>query len=148
MVHKAAAKFAGAGDNVDISVLGLEPSVFRIGSILCDPEQPTRAASKFKAQIAVFSLEVPITRGFPVLLHSQSMNEPATISRLLGLLDPSTGEIKQRRPRCLNERVTASVEIETQHPVCLELFRDFKQLGRFMLRYSGRTIAAGIVTEM
>lgn len=40
------------------------------------------------------------------------------------------------------------IEIEFERPVCLELYKDFKDLGRFMLRYSGSTIAAGLVEEV
>lgn len=40
------------------------------------------------------------------------------------------------------------VEIQTQRPVSLELYKDYKELGRFMLRYVGSTIAAGVVTEV
>lgn len=44
--------------------------------------------------------------------------------------------------------MNAIVEIQTQRPVSLELYKDFKELGRFMLRYVGSTIAAGVVTEV
>ena len=50
--------------------------------------------------------------------------------------------------RCLVKNTTAVVEIEVDRPVCIELYSDFKDLGRFMLRSSGTTIAAGIVTEV
>lgn len=44
--------------------------------------------------------------------------------------------------------MNAIVEIQTQRPVSLELYKDYKELGRFMLRYGGSTIAAGVVTEV
>lgn len=43
---------------------------------------------------------------------------------------------------------SAIVEIEVDRPVCLELYSNFKDLGRFMLRSSGTTVAAGLVTEV
>lgn len=43
---------------------------------------------------------------------------------------------------------TALVEIEPTRSVCVELYKDFKELGRFMLRSGGSTIAAGIVTDI
>jgi elongation factor 1 alpha-like protein len=43
---------------------------------------------------------------------------------------------------------SAIVEIEIDRPVCLELYSNFKDLGRFMLRASGTTVAAGLVTEV
>lgn len=50
--------------------------------------------------------------------------------------------------RCLSKGMNAIVEIQTQRPVSLELYKDYKELGRFMLRYVGSTIAAGVVTEV
>lgn len=44
--------------------------------------------------------------------------------------------------------MNAVVEIQTQRPISLELYKDYKELGRFMLRYVGSTIAAGVVTEV
>lgn len=50
--------------------------------------------------------------------------------------------------RLLTKGQNALVELQTQRPVALELYKDFKELGRFMLRYSGSTVAAGVVTEV
>jgi translation elongation factor EF-1alpha len=50
--------------------------------------------------------------------------------------------------RCLTKNMSAVVEIELSAPVCLELYRDCRDLGRFMLRHAGATIAAGLVTEV
>ena len=43
---------------------------------------------------------------------------------------------------------SAVVEIEFERAMCLELFSEFKDLGRFMLRNGGHTIAAGVVEEV
>jgi len=40
------------------------------------------------------------------------------------------------------------VEITTASPVCIETYAESKELGRFMLRAGGITIAAGMVTDI
>ena len=50
--------------------------------------------------------------------------------------------------RCLTKNTSAIIELELERPVCIELFDDFKDLGRFMLRYAGTTIAAGLVKQV
>ena len=50
--------------------------------------------------------------------------------------------------RCLTKNSTAVVELEIARPVCLELYQDYRELGRFMLRSEGSTIAAGLVTKV
>ena len=39
------------------------------------------------------------------------------------------------------------VEMTTEVPVCLDLYTNVKELGRFMLRTGGKTIAGGMVVE-
>ena len=50
--------------------------------------------------------------------------------------------------RCLAKNTSAIIEVEFDRPLCVELYKDFKDLGRFMLRYSGVSIAAGLITEV
>ena len=50
--------------------------------------------------------------------------------------------------RFLAKHSNAVVELQTARPVCMELFKDNKVLGRIMLRYGGKTIAAGVITEV
>lgn len=40
------------------------------------------------------------------------------------------------------------VEISVSRPICIEEYKDVRELGRFMLRASGLTVAAGIVTQV
>ena len=43
--------------------------------------------------------------------------------------------------------MTAVVQVEVTRPVCVEVYSECKDLGRFMLRNSGTTVAAGVVTK-
>jgi len=147
-LHNESVDYAIAGDNVDIGINGIEIQNISLGNFLCDPENPIPMTSHFKSQIVTFTMQRPIIKGQIVEIHYQNLNQPATITALLGILDKATGEIKKKNPRSLGDATTASVEITTHSPVCLEKYSDFKQLGRFTVRESGRTIAAGIVSEM
>lgn len=54
----------------------------------------------------------------------------------------------KKKPRCLPKNSSAIIEITTQNSVCMELYKDIKQLGRIMLRVEGTTIAAGLITKI
>lgn len=83
------------------------------------------------------------------MLHLGSLNEPASLTKLVEVLDKSTGEVVKRSPRCLTKGMTAKVQIKlSQRTIPLETFKDNKQLGRIMLRKGGETVAAGVVTEV
>lgn len=48
--------------------------LFSIGCIFCDPKEPIRACTRFRAKILLFNIEVPITKGFPVRTFSLRSN--------------------------------------------------------------------------
>lgn len=137
-----------AGDQVSVTLSGVEMQNVAVGYILCDPIRPVPIASKFEARIVIFNVTIPITRGFSVVLHHQSLVEPAVISKIIAQLHKSTGEIVKKHPRCLGNNSSASVEISTSRPIALELYCDCKELGRIMLRTGGVTIAAGLITRI
>ncbi|KAM6915413.1 HBS1-like protein [Xenentodon cancila] len=147
-LHDDALDWAAAGDHVSLTVTGMDIIKINVGCVFCDPKKPIRVCSRFRARILLFNIEVPVTQGFPVLLHYQTVSEPATIRKLVSVLHKSSGEVLKKKPKCLNKGMNAVVDIQTQRPVSLELYKDFKELGRFMLRYVGSTIAAGVVTEI
>lgn len=139
---------AFAGDHVIISLLGGDINKVTTGSVLCDLSQPIKATSRFQARIVTFNIEIPITKGFPVILHEQSLSEQAVIRKLVSQLHKSTGQVVKKRPRCITKNSSAVIELEVNRPVCIELYKDMRELGRFMLRSGGTTIAAGVVTEI
>ncbi|XP_061563298.1 HBS1-like protein isoform X1 [Cololabis saira] len=147
-LHDEALDWAAAGDHVSLTVTGMDIIKINVGCVFCDPKEPIRACTRFRARILLFNIEVPVTQGFPVLLHYQTVSEPATIRKLVSVLHKSSGEVLKKKPKCLSKGMNAVVEIQTQRPVSLELYKDYKELGRFMLRYVGSTIAAGVVTEI
>lgn len=54
-----------------------------------------------------------------------------------------------RSPRRLLRRNTAGVvEIQTDRPICLDLYERTRDLGRIALRSAGKTVAVGIVTML
>uniref|UniRef100_A0A7N6BDD2 HBS1-like protein n=1 Tax=Anabas testudineus TaxID=64144 RepID=A0A7N6BDD2_ANATE len=124
-LHDEALDWAAAGDHVSLTVTGMD--IIKIN----------------KTSFTFITLISCV-----VLLHYQTVSEPATIRKLVSILHKSSGEVLKKKPKCLSKGMNAIVEIQTQRPVSLELYKDYKELGRFMLRYVGSTIAAGVVTEV
>ena len=82
------------------------------------------------------------------MVHYQSLSEAAVVSKLVAQIHKSNGEIVKKRPRCLVKQTNGLVEIEFSRPICMELYKDYRELGRFMLRTGSTTIAAGLVTKV
>jgi len=141
--------FAAAGDNVDVALGGLdnEASV-RPGSILCWATHPIRQITRFKAQIATFpALDMPLLPGQQFMLHTHSAEEPCNVTKLLRTLDRD-GHTKAIKPRQLGRSTVAVVRIAVTRPICAETYAEHRRLGRFMLRYGGHTVAAGMITKI
>ncbi|KAI8353365.1 P-loop containing nucleoside triphosphate hydrolase protein [Blakeslea trispora] len=148
-VNEEVANWAAAGDSVLMTLVNLDIINLSQGCLLCSASNPVPITSTFEAQIVVFDIRIPITPGYPVVLHHGSLDEPASIVKLVEILDKSTGEVVKKNPRILSKGMTAKVHIKlSQHPIPLETFKDNKQLGRIMLRKDGETVAAGVVNKI
>ncbi|XP_076758887.1 translation elongation factor EF-1alpha (GTPase) HBS1 [Xylocopa sonorina] len=139
---------AFAGDHVSLTLSGIEQQNVGIGDIICNPQNPVPVTTCFQAHIVVFAVKIPIIKGLLVVIHQQSLVQPAIITKLVAQLHRVTGETVKKKPRCLPKNSSAIIELTTQNPVCMELYRDVKQLGRIMLRVEGTTIAAGLITKI
>ncbi|XP_067840949.1 HBS1-like protein isoform X3 [Heptranchias perlo] len=147
-LHGEPVDWAAAGDHVILTVTGVDIIKINVGCIFCDQKAPIKTCTRFRARVLIFNIDIPITQGLPVLLHYQTLSEPCIIRRLVSILHKSTGEVLKKKPKCLTKGQNALIELQAQRPVSLELYKDYKELGRFMLRYGGSTIAAGVVTEI
>ena len=139
---------AFAGDHVSLGLVGPDQNNLSMGMVICDPSKPIPVSKHIKARIVVFNVEVPITKGYPVVFHYGSVQTQAVIKKLLATMSKSTGEVAKKKPRCIAKNCNAIVEISIDSPICVEQYSNIKELGRFMLRAGGKTIAAGIVTDI
>ncbi|ORZ29779.1 P-loop containing nucleoside triphosphate hydrolase protein [Catenaria anguillulae PL171] len=147
-VNDEMVKWAAAGDHVMASLAGPDPQQMSTGLVVSDKLQPVLVTNRVEAKILVFEPKVPITLGYPVILHQGALNEPAVITKLHAVLDKTDGHVIKKNPRVLTKGMTALVEVATDRPVCLEPFADSKEFGRFLLRKGGETLAAGIVSKV
>ncbi|XP_016906500.2 protein HBS1 isoform X2 [Apis cerana] len=139
---------AFAGDQVSLTLSGIDQQNIGIGDIICNPQNPIPVTSCFQAHIVVFTVKIPIIKGLPIIIHQQSLVQPGVITKLIAQLHRTTSEVIKKKPRCLPKNSSAIIEITMQNPICMELYKDIKQLGRVMLRVEGTTIAAGLVTKI
>mmetsp|Transcript_49010 Transcript_49010/g.96119 ORF Transcript_49010/g.96119 Transcript_49010/m.96119 type:complete len:682 (+) Transcript_49010:53-2098(+) len=140
---------AVAGENVEIGLVGIaDANSLQVGQVLCDPASPLPLVTRFRAKIISMNYKMPLLKGSQVIMYTNIANEPAHLCKLFGLLDKTTGKVTTKFPRAIPPNSSAEVQITTKRPICLELFRNFKEFGRFSLRSGGSTIAVGIVTKL
>ncbi len=146
--HHTAMQEAMSGDNIGINLRGVSKSDFRRGSVLGPSNAPPTIAREFQAQIIVVFHPTAIAAGYTPVLHAHTSQVAATISEIVAKIDPRTGQPTEEKPKTIKTGDSAIVKITPLRPIVLETFKDFPELGRFALRDSGSTVAAGIVREI
>lgn len=157
---------------------GLDEARLLPGSLLTWPTHPVRAVgARFKAYLAALpGLTLPIVPGQQFTLHSGGgWEEPCNVTRLLRCVRPdapppvpvpggapggSGGDAVPPlppgapprtlavKPRLLTSGQAGVVRIRLARPMPLEPAGDHRRLGRFVLRYGGATVAAGLMLRV
>ncbi|KAK7318874.1 hypothetical protein RJT34_03581 [Clitoria ternatea] len=139
---------ARAGDNVAVTLQGVDGSHVMAGGVLCHPDFPVAVAKHLELKVLVLDGASPILVGAQLEFHIHHAKEPARISKILSVLDPKTGKVIKKSPRCLTAKQSAVIEVTLHESVCVVEFSSCKALGRVSLRSLGRTIAVGLVSRI
>ncbi|KAI4358066.1 hypothetical protein L6164_001970 [Bauhinia variegata] len=139
---------ARAGDNVAVTLQGVDGSHVMAGGVLCHPDFPVAVAKHLELKVLVLDGSSPVLVGSLLEFHIHHAKEPATVSRIVSVLDSKTGKVTKKSPRWLTAKQSAVIEVVLSEPVCVLEFSSCKALGRVSLRSLGRTIAVGIVTRV
>ncbi|KAI0494807.1 hypothetical protein KFK09_024950 [Dendrobium nobile] len=144
----SACSTARAGDNVAVSLHGIDPIHLIPGGVLCHPDFPVAVAARLELKILVLDIKMPIIIGSPVEFHIHHVKEAARVVKIVSVVDQKTGKVSKGAPRVLKSKQNAIVEVELDGAVCVEEFTKCKALGRAFLRSAGNTIAVGIITRI
>ncbi|XP_042376096.1 HBS1-like protein isoform X1 [Zingiber officinale] len=95
---------ARAGDNVAVSLHGVDAGHVIQGGVLCHPDFPVNIASNLELKVLILDIETPIIVGSQVELHVLHSKQAAKVVKLQSLLDPKTGHVIKNTPRFLVAR--------------------------------------------
>ncbi|XP_017646145.2 uncharacterized protein LOC108486543 isoform X1 [Gossypium arboreum] len=137
-----------AGDNIAVSLNGIDGNHVMAGGVLCHPDFPIAFAKHLELKVLVLDGATPILIGSQLEFHIHHAKEAARVARISSLLDSKTGKVAKKAPRCILAKQSAVVEVILQEAICVEEFSKCKVLGRVFLRTLGRTVAVGIVTRI
>jgi len=149
--EKTNMKKAKAGENIRIALKGLDEDKVQTGFVICSPKNPVPCQTKFEAQVAILELlphKSLFSAGYGAVLHIHTAVEECTITVLLSQLDKKTNEVIKKKPTFVRNGSLVRCIIQCAQPICLELFSDNPQMGRFTLRDEGKTIAVGKITSL
>ncbi|MCD6235936.1 MAG: translation elongation factor EF-1 subunit alpha [Thaumarchaeota archaeon] len=147
-MHHQPLQQAVPGDNIGFALKGVDRSQIKRGMVVSHPDSPCSVAKEFVAQIIVIYHPTAIAAGYTPVMHIHTAQTAVRFVELLEKLDPRTGQVVEKNPQFLKTGDVAKVKLRPLQPVALETYSDFPELGRFAIRDSGMTVAAGVVREI
>ncbi|MFX1562224.1 MAG: translation elongation factor EF-1 subunit alpha [Promethearchaeota archaeon] len=147
-MHHERMESAEPGDNIGFNVRGIGKDDVRRGDVMGHVSNPPKVASDFVGQIIVIYHPRAIAVGYTPVVHAHTAQVAAVFTEIISKIDSRTGETVQEKPDFIKQGDSALVRLTPVQPLCLETFADMKQLGRFAVRDSGRTVAVGVVRKI
>ena len=146
--HHTRVQKAEPGDNIGFNVRGLERKDIRRGDVAGHVNNPPTVAKEFIGQIIVIYHPTAVAAGYTPVLHYHTGQVACRFIELIKKLDPRTGQTVEEKPSFLKTGDGAIVRFEPLHPIAIETYSEFPELGRFAVRDMGTTVAAGVVKEI
>jgi len=146
--HHTRIEQAIPGDNIGFNVKGVEKNQIRRGDVAGHPTSPPTVAEEFVGRVFVLFHPTAIAAGYTPVLHVHTAAVPVRFEAIERKIDPRTGAAVEDNPAFIKQGDAALVRFKPLKPVVIERYSDLPQLGRFAIRDSGRTVAAGVVVDI
>ncbi len=147
MHHKQLEK-AEPGDNVGLNVRGISKTDVKKGDVIGRADSPPTVAKEFTGQIIVLQHPTVITKGYTPVFHINTSHVAGKITELVKKIDPKTGAVIAENPDMLKSGDAAIIKVQPVTPVAIEKQSEFPKLAKFAIRDMGKTVAAGICTDL
>jgi elongation factor 1-alpha len=147
-MHHTRIPKAEPGDNIGFNVRGVAKTDIRRGDVAGPVTNPPTVAKEFIGQIIVIYHPTAIAAGYTPVLHYHTGQVACRFTELVRKIDPRSGQVVEEKPAFLKTGDAALVRMEPLHPIAIESYTDFAELGRFAIRDMGTTVAAGVVKEI
>lgn len=142
---------AEPGDNIGFSIRGITLKDVSRGDVMGHPDNiPTVITpnGKWTAQVIVIWHPTAIAQGYTPVVHAHTAQVASRFTALLKKLDQKTGAVIEDSPKFIKRNEAAIVEMSPIKKLCMEVYTEIPELGRFAVRDMGRTVAVGIVKEI
>jgi len=146
--HYTKIEEAEPGDNIGFNVKGIPREKLRRGDVAGHPNDLPKVAKAFTGRIFIIHHPTAVAPGYTPVLHMHTAQMACRFDTIEAKLDPRSGQTVEENPAYLRTGDAAIVRFVPNHPVAMEVYKDFPQLGRFALRDMGTTIGAGVVLEV
>ena len=152
-MHHTDVQEAVPGDNVGFNVRGIGwKDLYRgRGYVAGDSKvDPPSAVEEFTAQIIVLRDRGihRISVGYTPVVHCHTAHVPCRFVELKEKIDRRTGRVLESEPKSIKKGDSAIVRLVPTKPLCVENFKDYPSLGRFVIRENREIVAVGVIKDV
>ena len=147
MHHKQLSQ-AIPGDNIGVSIRGVEKKNVKKGDMIGKPDSPPTVAKEFTGQIIVLQHPTVMTKGYTPVFHLHTAHVAGKIVEIIKKIDPKTGAEVTTDKDLLRTGDAAIIKVQPLQPVVVEKQSEFPELAKFAIRDMGKTVAAGICIDL
>ncbi|KAK2956717.1 putative Eukaryotic peptide chain release factor GTP-binding subunit ERF3A [Blattamonas nauphoetae] len=135
-------EMAQPGDQVTITLTGIDEQEISRGYVLCSRTNPIHATNLIEAQFMIMECKSVMTKGYEAVLHVHAATAECIMTQISAVLDKQ-GKVAQKNPDFVKQGQTIICRFKTDIPICVEPFKVLQPCGRFVIRDEGRTIGIG-----
>jgi peptide chain release factor subunit 3 len=141
--------YSNPGENVKIRIKVPEEVDVQRGYVICDVHSVCHTGFEFKADVQFLDLpdsKMLVTAGYKCVMHLHTAIEECEVQEVIAVFDPEKQKKVKRAFVRSNQRVL--LKIRSFNEICMEKFTAVPQLGRFVLRDKGLTVALGKIYDV
>lgn len=146
-MHHKSLDFAAAGDNVGMSIKGLDKSNMpKSGDVMVlKKDNSLRKAKSFIAQVQVVDHPGELKKGFTPIVFCRTARSACRITNILWRIGKETSWEKADNPAYIKAGDSAEVEFTPQQPFCVEGFDQCEGLARMTIMDGNTCVMLGKV---
>lgn len=134
----------GQGESIGIVVQ--EDAAIVRGNVLAHPGNAPQIADALEANVLWMGKE-PLTTDTPLILKLMTQSVDCRIAHIEAIIDMQTLLHMPPVHGAMTQNQIGSLRLKTAQPIAVDLFRDFRKSGRFVLTHNGVITGGGIVTS-
>ncbi|MBW2970116.1 translation elongation factor EF-1 subunit alpha [Candidatus Woesearchaeota archaeon] len=147
-MHHEQMQEAEPGDNVGFNVRGIDKKDIARGDVLGPVDNPPTVAVEFTANVIILNHPTVVTVGYTPVFHIHTAQVACQITEIVKKINPATGEVLAEHPDFVKNGDACVLKIKPVQPLVIEKVKEFPPLGRFAVRDSGNTVAAGMCIDL
>ena len=147
-MHHEQLQQAEPGDNIGFNLRGIDKKDIARGDVIGPVDNPPTIAVEFTANMIILNHPTVVTVGYTPVFHIHTAQVACQITELVKKINPATGETLADHPDFVKNGDAVVVKIKPIQPMVIEKVKDFPPLGRFAVRDSGNTVAAGMCVDL